>query len=62
VDLSRAAGREASGLVTKLMREVESTTRDPHGARDRGGPPTREDLRYERPRRHEGHDDWQEHW
>jgi Relaxase/Mobilisation nuclease domain len=62
VDLSRAAGREASGLVTKLMREVESTTRDPHHARDFGGPPTREDLRYERPRRHEGHDDWQDRW
>jgi hypothetical protein len=62
VDLPRSAGREASGLVTKLMREVESTTRDPHGAKDRGGPPTREDLRYERPRRHEGHDDWQERW
>ena len=62
VDLSRAAGREASGLVNALMREVESTTRDPHHARDLGGPPTREDLRYERPRRHEGHDDWQERW
>lgn len=63
VDLSRAAGREASGLVTKLMREVESTTRDPHGVRDHGGPPTREDLRYERPRRPEGHEDpWGERW
>ena len=62
VDLPRAAGREASGLVNALMREVENTTRDPHHARDFGGPPTREDLRYERPRRHDGHDDWQEHW
>jgi len=61
ISVTHAAGREAGGLVAALMRQMESGGRD---ARGRGGegPPTREDLRQERPRRHEGHDEWQERW
>ena len=60
--VTRAAGREAGGLVTTLMRQVESATRDPHGARGTEGLPTREDLRQERPRHREGHEDGAERW
>ncbi len=61
-NLARAAGREAGGLVTTLMRQVESATREHHGARGGEGLPTREDLRQERPRHHEGHEDRAERW
>lgn len=60
--LAQAPGREASGLVASLMRKVESASREPHGGRAAEGPPTREDLRYDRPRRHEGHEDTAERW
>ena len=60
--VTRAAGREAGGLVTTLMRQVESATRDPHGTRGTEGLPTREDLRQERPRHRGGHEDGAEYW
>jgi hypothetical protein len=60
--LTQAAGREAGGLVTALMRQVESATREHHGARGGEGLPTREDLRQERPRHYEGHEDRAERW
>ena len=60
--LAQTAGREAGGLVTTLMRQVESATREHHGVRAGEGPPTREDLRQERPRHHEGHEDRTERW
>lgn len=60
--LSQAAGREAGGLVTMLMRQVESATREHHGARGGEGLPTREDLRQERPRHGDGHENRGEPW
>ena len=60
--IAHAAGREAGGLVASLMRQVESTSRDPHRGGAGEGPPTREDLRFERPRRPEGHEDSLERW
>jgi hypothetical protein len=60
--LTRAAGREAGGLVTALMHQVESATREHHGARGGEGLPTREDLRQERPRHCDGHEDGAERW
>ena len=48
--------------MTALMRQVESATREHHGARGGEGLPTREDLRQERPRHHEGHEDRAERW
>jgi hypothetical protein len=60
--LGRAAGREAGGLVAGLMREVESATREPHGARGGEGLPTREELRMERPRRPDHPEDREERW
>lgn len=61
VRLTHSAGREAGGLVATLMREMEGGGRD---ARHLGsdGPPTREELREERPRRFAGQDDGQERW
>ncbi len=61
-NIAQAAGREAGGLVAALMRQVESASREPHGGRAAEGLPTREDLRYERPRHHEGHEDRMERW
>ncbi|MGC8724077.1 MAG: hypothetical protein ACP5VF_09410, partial [Acidobacteriota bacterium] len=57
LSVGKMAGREAGGLVAGLMREVESATREPYGARGDEGMPTREDLRAERPRHHEDHED-----
>ena len=54
LSVGKMVGREAGGFVASLMREVESTTRDPHGARGGDGLPTWEDIRLERPRRPEG--------
>ena len=61
VSVTHAAGREAGGLVATLMRQIESAGRDSRG-RGTEGPPTREDLRQERPRRQQGHEEWQERW
>jgi len=60
--VTRAAGREAGGLVTALMHQVESATREHHGARGGEGLPTREDLRQERPRHGDGHENRGEPW
>lgn len=59
--VTKAAGREAGGLVATLMRQVEAASREPRG-RGGEGLPTREELRRERPRRCEGHGDGQERW
>lgn len=61
-NLAQAAGREAGGLVAALMRQVESASHERHGSRSAEGMPTREDLRHERPRQHEGHEDRTERW
>jgi len=59
--VTRTAGREAGGLVATLMRQMESAGRE-RGGRAGQGIPTREDLRQERPRRPQGHEEWQERW
>ena len=62
LSVGKMAGREAGGLVEGLMREVESATRDPYGARAGEGLPTREDLRMERPRHPDGFERRDEPW
>jgi hypothetical protein len=59
--MTRAAGREARGLVASLMREMESSGHEPRG-RAADGPPTREEMRDERPRRRDGQESMDEQW
>jgi IS30 family transposase len=61
VSVTHTVGREAGGLVATLLRQMESAGRNQRG-RGSEGLPTREDLRQERPRRHQGLEEWQERW
>ena len=62
VDLTRAIGGEARGLVTSLMSQVEAATRETHHGHGGRDLPTREDLRAERPRYPHEHGDGHERW
>lgn len=62
VDLTRAIGGEARGLVTSLMRQVEAATRETHHGQGGRDLPTRDDLRAERPRHPHEHGDGHERW